>query len=201
MELEINKLYINEVYVEKSRFIAYFFPIQNKDDFINELNKIKKENPKARHYCYAYKFDNEIKFSDDGEPKGSAGRPILSVIENKNLINCAIIVVRFFGGVLLGSGRLLRTYLLSATSVVEKATLLEIVEEIEFSVEVEIDFYDIFKNYLLKHHFDIVKTVFNDKIQVVFKTPLIFKEDLQSLFYPKVKILDKKTVKSVKEEK
>ena len=120
MEFVIKESYINEIDVEKSRFIAYFFPVLVKEEFLNELNKIKKEHNKAKHHCYAYKINGEVKYSDDGEPQGTAGKPILSVIESKNLNNCAIVVVRYFGGTLLGSGRLLRTYSLNQTDFLQK---------------------------------------------------------------------------------
>ena len=199
MEFEIKDLYQNEIDVEKSRFITYLFPVFSKDEFILELNKIKKEHNKAKHDCYAYKINNDVKYSDDGEPQGSAGKPILSVIENKNLNNCAIIVVRYFGGVLLGSGRLLRTYSLSASSVVSNAKFYEIIEENEVFVEVDLDYYDVFKNYILKNHFVIKSTVFNDKILIVFYAPLSFKENLDSIFYPKVKTVEVKVIKHPKE--
>ncbi len=201
MEFEVKDLYKNEIVVEKSRFITYLFPVFSKDEFLLELNKIKKEHIKAKHYCYAYKINNDIKYSDDGEPQGSAGKPILSIIENKNLNNCTIIIVRYFGGVLLGSGRLLRTYSLCASSIVAKAKFYEIVKENEVSVEVDLDYYDVFKNYLLKNHFVIKTTLFNDKISIVFYAPLSFKEDLDSMFYPKVKTIETKVIKHPKEVK
>ena len=200
MKLEIDRLYYNEIDVEKSKFLAYFFPIKSKEDFLNEFNKIKKEHNKARHHCYAYKIGNVLKYSDDGEPQGTAGKPILGVITNKNLDNCAIVVVRYFGGTLLGSGRLLRTYSTSASLVVDKAKLFEMVQELEITVEIDIDFYDTFRNYLNKNFFNIKKVVFNDKILIVFITPLSFNEDLNSVFYPKLKLIDKKIVENVKED-
>lgn len=198
MEFVIKETYINEINVEKSRFIAYFFPISTKEEFLNEFTKIKKEHNKAKHHCYAYKISGEIKYSDDGEPQGTAGKPILNVIENKNLINCAIVVVRYFGGTLLGSGRLLRTYSVSASSVVANAKFYEVIEENEISVELDLDYYDIFKNYLFKNHFVIKSTIFNDRILIVFYAPLNFKENLDSIFFPKVKI---KEIKAIKHEK
>ena len=199
MEFVIKESYINEIDVEKSRFIAYFFPVLVKEEFLNELNKIKKEHNKARHHCYAYKINGEVKYSDDGEPQGTAGKPILSVIESKNLNNCAIVVVRYFGGTLLGSGRLLRTYSLSASSIVSNAKFYDVVEENEISVEIDLDSYDIFKNYLFKNHFVIKSTIFNDRILIVFYAPLNFKENLDSLFFPKVNTKEIKVVKHEKE--
>ncbi len=199
MEFVIKESYVNEIDVEKSKFITYFFPVSTKEGFINELSKIKKEHNKARHHCYAYKINGEIKYSDDGEPQGTAGKPILGVIESKNLSNCAIVVVRYFGGTLLGSGRLLRTYSLSASTIVSSAKLYDIVEENEISVEIELDYYDIFKNYLFKNHFVIKSTIFNDRILIVFYAPLNFNENLDSLFFPKVKTKEIKVVKHEKE--
>jgi uncharacterized YigZ family protein len=198
MEFVIKDAYINEINVEKSRFIAYFFPVSTKEEFLNEFTKIKKEHNKAKHHCYAYKINGDIKYSDDGEPQGTAGKPILNVLESKNLTDCAIVVVRYFGGTLLGSGRLLRTYSLSASSVVANAKFYEVIEENEISVELDLDYYDIFKNYLFKNHFIIKSTIFNDRILIVFYAPLNFKENLDSIFFPKVKT---KEIKAIKHEK
>lgn len=199
MEFTINKNYEKEIDVEKSRFIAYLFKIDSKDDFNKKLDEIKSDNIKARHHCFAYILDNDMRFSDDGEPKGTAGKPILNVLVNKHLNNCAIVVVRYFGGTLLGSGRLLRTYSMSATTVCMDAKLCEMVEEKEITVQVEIDSFDVFKNYLNKAHFSIKRTTFNDRIEIVFYTPLNFSENLESLFYKKVKVMDERVVKHEKE--
>src|SRR6476660_4065491 len=88
-----------------SRFIAYAFPIQSADDFKKRLKELKEEHPKAAHHCFAYRLDidgNNFRSGDDGEPSGSAGKPILGQIDSKGLTNTAIIVVRYFGGTLLG---------------------------------------------------------------------------------------------------
>lgn len=199
MEYEIDEIYRSEIEVEKSTFISYLFKVKSKEEFNDFLNKIKKKSPKARHYCYAYKIDNEIRYSDDGEPQGSAGRPILNVILNKKINNCAIIVVRFFGGTLLGSGRLLRTYSTAASNVTSKAKLYEMIEENEITALVALDTYDIFKNYLTKKQFSIKNTNFNDKIEMVFYVPLDFDENLESIFYKKVTIVSKQIIKHQRE--
>jgi putative IMPACT (imprinted ancient) family translation regulator len=88
-----------------SKFIAYAFPISSVEDFKLKLNDIKKEHPKATHHCFAYRLGtdgNNFRVSDDGEPSGSAGRPILGQIDSKQLTNTLVIVVRYFGGTLLG---------------------------------------------------------------------------------------------------
>jgi len=199
MEYEINKTYESKIEVEKSTFISYLFKTTNKGEFNDFLLKIKSDNPKARHYCYAYVINGEMKYSDDGEPQGTAGRPILSVLINKKLNNVGLIIVRYFGGTLLGSGRLLRTYVVSATSVVNSAVLNEIVEENEITAVVSVDTYEIFKNYLFKKQFSIKNTRFNDKIEIVFYTPLNYDENLESIFYKKVTFLSTKIVKHQRE--
>ncbi len=96
-----------------SKFIAYAFPIESTDDFKQRLNDIKKEHPKATHHCFAYRLGmdgNSFRVSDDGEPSGSAGRPILGQIDSKQLTNTLVIVVRYFGGTLLGVPGLINAY-------------------------------------------------------------------------------------------
>lgn len=110
----------------KSKFYATAFPVSNVDDFKNRLEAIKKENPKAKHFVYAYRIGPNSKSCDDKEPKGTGGRPILELLNKKNLNNVGIIVVRYYGGVQLGAGRLLRTYLGSAVNVLNECNIIEI---------------------------------------------------------------------------
>lgn len=96
-----------------SKFIAYTFPIKSADDFKTHLQKIKKAHPKAVHHCFAYKIGhdgNNFRLSDDGEPSGTAGKPIMGQIESKNITDVLIIVVRYFGGTLLGVPGLINAY-------------------------------------------------------------------------------------------
>ena len=85
-------------------------PVDNIEDINNILNNIKNEYKDATHYCYAYIIDNTKRFNDDGEPGGTAGMPILNVIEQNNLNHVLIVVVRYFGGIKLGAGGLVRAY-------------------------------------------------------------------------------------------
>src|SRR5437764_3436924 len=96
-----------------SKFLAYAFPIQLVDDFKKRLKELKEEHPKAAHHCFAYRLGldgNNFRVSDDGEPSGSAGRPILGQIDSKNIINAGVVVVRYFGGTLLGVPGLINAY-------------------------------------------------------------------------------------------
>ncbi len=102
-----------ELEINKSRFIAYKLELSSLDEVKPFLEKLKKEHKKARHVCYAYVYNKEMiseKCSDDGEPGGTAGYPILNVIKKKNLTNVLVAVVRYFGGIKLGAGGLTRAY-------------------------------------------------------------------------------------------
>lgn len=105
--------------IKKSKFIGLYFKVNNKNEIDNILNCIYKEHKKARHFPYAYKIDTLIKKTDDKEPSGTAGTPIYNVIERNNLNNCLIIVVRYFGGIKLGSGGLLRAYYKTANELIK----------------------------------------------------------------------------------
>lgn len=105
---------------KKSKFIAYYYHVDSLLEIENILKKLKKEHKKARHLPYAYKIDNNIKKSDDKEPSNTAGSPILNIIEKKNLNNVLIVIVRYFGGIKLGAGGLIRSYGTCANMVTEK---------------------------------------------------------------------------------
>src|SRR6476661_939811 len=149
-----------------SKFLAYAFPIQTVDDFKKRLKELKEEHPKAAHHCFAYRLDmdgNNFRSSDDGEPSGSAGKPILGQIDSKGLTNTAIIVVRYFGGTLLGVPGLINAYKTSAslalqlTAVIQKPVLIT---------------YEL--------HFDY--TLMNDVMMVVKRFGLIVMENEMQLF-------------------
>ena len=122
-----------------SKFIAFAFPIQSAEDFKQRLNEIKKEHPKATHHCFAYRLGidgNNFRVSDDGEPSGSAGRPILGQIDSRQLTDTLVIVVRYFGGSLLGIPGLINAYKTAAalalqlTPVVVKS--IEVLFQLQF---------------------------------------------------------------------
>jgi len=116
--LTIEKESMAEFKDRGSRFLAYAFPVSSPADFKKRLRELKEEHPKAVHHCFAYRLGtdgNNFRSSDDGEPSGSAGKPILGQIDSKELVNMAIIVVRYFGGTLLGVPGLINAYKTSAS--------------------------------------------------------------------------------------
>lgn len=149
-----------------SRFIAYAYPIQTTDDFKTKLQLLKKEHPKANHHCFAYKIGLDglqFRVSDDGEPSGSAGRPIMGQLDSKELTNTAVIVVRYFGGTLLGVPGLINAYKSAA------ALALQLVPIVTKPVEV---FYEL--------HFDY--TLVNEVMMVVRQYQCRVKEQELQLF-------------------
>ncbi|MCX6337415.1 MAG: IMPACT family protein [Bacteroidetes bacterium] len=137
--LTIEKTAFAEFKERGSKFIAFAYPIQSVDEFKVHLQLLKKEHPKAVHHCFAYRLGldgNNFRVSDDGEPSGTAGRPILGQIDSKLLTDTAVIVVRYFGGTLLGVPGLINAYktstimALQLVPTVEKA--IEIIYELQF---------------------------------------------------------------------
>lgn len=106
--------------IKKSKFIAYYYEVKTKEEAEEILSNLKKEHKKARHIPYAYKIDNLVKKTDDKEPSGTAGTPIYNLIELSSLNHCFIAIVRYFGGIKLGSGGLLRAYAHAAKEVIKE---------------------------------------------------------------------------------
>jgi uncharacterized YigZ family protein len=121
-----------------SKFIAFAFPIETADDFKQQLQVLKKDHPKAVHHCFAYRIGtdgNNFRSSDDGEPSGSAGKPILGQIDSKGITNTAIIVVRYWGGTLLGVPGLINAYKNAAAMALQVTPIIEKQVELKYSIE------------------------------------------------------------------
>lgn len=126
-----------------SRFLAYAYPIQTPEEFKKQLKILKDEHPKAAHHCFAYRLGTDgisFRSGDDGEPAGSAGKPILGQIDSKNLCDIAVIVVRYFGGTLLGVPGLINAYktatslALQVTPIIEKPVLSIYILEYDYTL-------------------------------------------------------------------
>lgn len=146
-----------ELIIKKSRFIAVICQIDQQKEIDDKLQEIKKQYPDATHYCYAYIVDNTIKASDDGEPSGTAGLPILNVLKKENLNHVLCIVIRYFGGTKLGAGGLIRTY----SNVTKKSIITKELQE----------------GILLKIEFDYQKT---KEIDYLLNKSNVIKKDFQS---------------------
>ena len=139
--LTIGQNYTAEFKDRGSKFIAYAFPIETVDDFKKQLANLKKEHPKAVHHCFAYRIGldgNNFRVSDDGEPSGSAGKPILGQLDSKQITNALIVVVRYFGGTLLGVPGLINAYKMAASLVLQTTTVIQ--QPIEVNYELHFDY-------------------------------------------------------------
>lgn len=153
---------INEYIINKSKFISFSYKINNEKDAINKINEIKKIYKDATHVCYAYVTGNIKRFNDDNEPGGTAGMPILNVLDNKKLDNILVIVVRYFGGIKLGAGGLVRAYSNAANEVIKNNNIIPIKKI--FKKRIVFDYSNINNvNYVLKDY-DITYKEFNENI-------------------------------------
>ena len=164
-----------------SKFIAYAIIVKSEEQVVDEINKIKKLDKNANHYCYAYiiKADKSIeKVNDDGEPKNSAGKPILGQIKSKELTNCLIVVVRYFGGIKLGIPGLIKAYKNAALEAIQnnKIECIDITEmySLKFSYEELNSVMKILKNYnanIINHKNDITSEI---ECSITLKNSKIF---------------------------
>ena len=157
-----------EVKIKGSKFIGQILPINNTDHAESELNEIKKQYHDATHNCYAYRAGDKdnisYRFSDDGEPGGTAGKPILSVIEGNRLNNVLIVVTRYFGGTKLGTGGLTRAYSLCASEVVKKSNIHKIVVYKKIKVKIPHTFVNSFYKIVEDLKVKILDTQYSDVI-------------------------------------
>ena len=134
--------FVHEIEIRRSRFIAYLIPTASKEDALHSLQGVKKEHWQAAHHCYAYRIGEsglEYRMSDDGEPSGSAGKPILFAMQKANVTNALVVVVRYFGGVKLGIGPLARAYGEACSTCVNSADLKPIIPMERLLVHCEYD--------------------------------------------------------------
>ena len=151
-----------------SRFISLLIPFK---DFESSMIKLKFKHPKAVHFVYAYRYFNEYNqivenLSDDGEPRGTSAKPILKVMQGQNLINCAIIIVRYFGGTKLGTGGLVKAYTQSANDAILKASfdIFEHLVEVRYSIAYTN--LSKFEYEAKQHKITIIEKIFENKVEI-----------------------------------
>ena len=137
--------------IEKSRFIAYLKPIFNEEEYKEYLKQIKKKHYDATHVCSALICDNIKRSNDDGEPSGTAGTPILNVLEKNNLNNTCALVVRYFGGIKLGAGGLIRAYSNAVVETLKVATIVEDIKYPKYQIKLSYDIANKLDNFFLKN--------------------------------------------------
>lgn len=151
---------------DRSSFIGILIHATSVESAKQYLLDIKKEYPKAKHYCYAYIINGSKKCSDDGEPAKTAGRPLLELLEKKDMNETLLVVVRYFGGVLLGASRLVSTYLETGVQVVNSADIVEIQNKFVYRTTLTYKEYDELQRLAKTWGFSFENLVYEDKITV-----------------------------------
>lgn len=184
----VSKEYTFKFKEKGSSFIAFLFPVKTEGDFKKRLQELKIEFPDATHHCYAFRLDKEGIFarsSDDGEPSGTAGKPIMNQLLSSDLSYCALVVVRYFGGTKLGTGGLIKAYKESAKAVIDIAEIIEEKEKIHCSVKTTFECSGEVQRLLNRYEAEILQKEANEFLIFHFTIPLEmikeFKEKMKEI--------------------
>ena len=156
-----------EIEEKKSRFIAHVYPVQSEEQAVSYINEVKKKYWDARHNCYAYVLGEDAgfqRFSDDGEPQGTAGKPILDIIMKSGIYNCLIIVTRYFGGTLLGTGGLIRAYQAASKEGLEHSTVLSVSDGVLAQIDADYNSIGKIQYICSETDIDILKTEYTENV-------------------------------------
>lgn len=171
----IKENFVDKYEIKQSKFITLLYKINSIDDINMYLQEVKNNYKDATHYCYAYKFNGSQKFSDDGEPGGTAGLPIVEVLNKKDINNVLCIVVRYFGGIKLGAGGLVRAYTKAVCNAIDKCQI--IILDKGYLIRINLN-YDEQKKYDYLFKDKIIKKEFNNQITYYIK---ISKDELEKI--------------------
>lgn len=179
-----------QIVEKKSKFIANICYVSTQEEADQKLEQLKKKYHDARHNCYAYRIQTADKIiekaSDDGEPSGTAGAPILNLLAKQELVNVIVIVTRYFGGILLGTGGLVRAYTESAKEALEKASFAIEEPGVEVKILLPYENFDKFKHYCQTRQINIIESNFSEVVSCIIEISL----------YEKIKIIDEIREKS-----
>ena len=159
----------DEVIIEKSTFIGYAKPVKTEEEAVEFINEIKKKHKDARHNVWAYTIGQNMniqRYSDDGEPQGTAGIPILEVMKKNEVKDCAVVVTRYFGGILLGTGGLTRAYTKGASIALKAGGVVEKVNGVKVSLYLDYDLIGKVQYICAQNNWHIEDTEYTDKVVV-----------------------------------
>ena len=169
--------------IKKSRFICHAKRVYSEEEARDFITAIKKEHYKATHNCSAFIVGerSEIKrTSDDGEPSGTAGVPMLGVLENHNLTNVCVVVTRYFGGIKLGAGGLIRAYAGSVALAIKEIGIIEIKEQVGIAIQMSYAQYQEYSNFLKEHNLMELDTNFTDQVDTMIYVDKEEKENIKA---------------------
>jgi uncharacterized YigZ family protein len=186
----------NIIVIERSKFICSIKPVNDEVEAKNFIENIKKKHSLATHNCYAYIADDKgliQKFSDDGEPQGTAGLPMLEVLKNKKMYKTVAVVTRYFGGIKLGTGGLTKAYGGSVANCLNVCKILQMEDAIIYKVERDYDSYSKLLKVLDNKNVSIIETEFLNSVSVKFAVKKeyddLLKNKLVDVFNGKIEIL------------
>lgn len=190
----IKKESLAEVKIKSSKFIGQTYLVESTESIQSILVEIKKKEYNAKHNCYAYIIGHgnqqTFKYSDDGEPSGTAGKPIFDILEGNNLTNILLVVTRYFGGTKLGTGGLVRAYSETAKSVLEKSIITKKYLTYTFHFEIEFSHYNSLQKLMEKYNAKVITSDFSDivKIKLEIRKSMVesFKDKVAELTSGKV---------------
>ena len=176
-----------EYEIKKSRFIGVIMPCQSEDDALRKLGQLARQHPQANHLAFAWRIRQpEVflteRFHDAGEPSGTAGRPILAPLEGQSLINTVIGVIRYFGGVKLGTGGLTRAYGAAAKQAIAEADIVKWVEMAEMTLEIDYSQLQLLEYQLKQLRGEIIDQSFTDKVVVSIVLPAQHQQAIRQQF-------------------
>ena len=162
----------SELIVNKSKFIGYSIIANSREQFLNRVSEIKKNNLSSSHTVYGLRIKKNIiepYFSDDGEPSGTAGRPLINILESKKIINGGLVVVRYYGGINLGMGGLARAYSQAGIKVLLMSKLINYIEQFEFLLTIEYNTLDYITKVINDNKGVILDRIFDQSITLKIK--------------------------------
>ena len=181
--VSIDKEYYSEYLIQKSKFISYAIPVFDEDKCKEILASLRDKYNDATHVCFAYILSNPRveKCSDDGEPVGTAGKPIIELIKKKKLENVLVVVVRYFGGIKLGAGGLVRAYTHSASLSLTDVKVIEFKEYVKYLVRAPHEVASKLQLAIEKSNGKILKIAYEDKVKIEFVCENV--DNLKNIFW------------------
>ena len=182
-----------EIVEKKSKFIAHVFPVDSEDDALSKLEGVRKANRDARHNVFSYRIANgPERASDDGEPSGTAGVPILDILRGVKLQNVLVVVTRHFGGILLGTGGLVKAYTDSTKEALKKANIIEMILQRKYEIQVPYSYNDKIVYFCKNNDYKVVETKYEEsaKLYIAVKNEMAskFEKDILEITNREAKI-------------
>ena len=166
----LHKYGVDEYIIEKSTFIGYAKPIKTEEEAVDFINEIKKKHKDATHNVWAYTVGENMniqRYSDDGEPQGTAGIPTLEVIKKEDLRDVVVVVTRYFGGIKLGAGGLVRAYTKGAKVGIEAGIVIEKVKYTEVKIKIDYNLLGKIQNEIMSLGFTVKDTIYGEDVEIV----------------------------------